>query len=184
MKASELKKGMMIRDGSDIYAVVEIEHRTPGNLRAIYQTTIKNIVTGKILNKRYSPTDVVEKVDLDARKMQYLYQDGSGLHFMDMSTYETVALSLEMVGSARFYLRENSEIEILYYNHTPVSIELPPNVKLKVKETSVAVRGDTSGKVMKSATLETGLNVNVPIFIEEGEIIVVDTRSGAYLGRG
>ncbi len=183
MKASELKKGMIIKDGGDFYIVVEIEHRTPGNLRAIYQTTLKNILTGKMLNKRYSPTDSVEKADLESKKVQYLYRDHSGFNFMDMATYETVAVDSELVGKAKNYLKENLEVVLLYYEHHPISIELPVSVPLKITESSPGFRGDTSGKAMKPATLETGLTINVPLFIEEGETIMVDTRTGEYLER-
>ncbi len=183
MKASELKKGMIIKEGNDFCIVVDIEHRTPGNLRAIYQTTIKNILSGKITNKRYSPADSVEKADLESKKVQYLYKDQSGFNFMDMSTYESVTLGDEMVGQAKDYLKENLEVEILYYEHRPISIDIPVSVALKVVESAPGAKGDTSGKAMKPAKLETGLVVNVPLFIEEGETVMVDTRSGDYLGR-
>jgi elongation factor P len=183
MKASELKRGMVVKDGGDFYMVVEIEHRTPGNLRAIYQTTLKNILTSKIVNKRFSPTDVVEKADLESKAMQYLYQDHAGFHFMDMATYETITLGSDMVGELKSYLKENLEAEILYHEHRPVAIELPVSVDLKVIESAPGIKGDTSGKAMKPATLETGLTINVPLFIEEGEVVKVDTRTGEYLGR-
>ena len=183
MKASELKRGMILKDGGEFYVVVDIDHKTPGNLRAIYQTTLKNLLSGKIASKRYSPTDVVEKADLESKKLQYLYRDHSGFHFMDMATFETIAVSEDMVGGGRDYLKENLEVELLYYEHQPVTIELPVSVALKITESAPGIRGDTSGKAMKQAILETGLKVNVPLFIEEGEIILVDTRTGEYLGR-
>jgi len=183
MKASELKRGMIIKDGSEFYTVIEVEHRTPGNLRAIYQTTLKNLLTSKIINKRYSPSDAVEKADLESKKVQYLFRDHSGFHFMDMSTYETVAISEDMVGPAKDYLKGNLEVSIDYHEHNPIAIELPVSVDLKVTESSPGIRGDTSGKAMKLATLETGLTVNVPLFVNEGDIVKVDTRTGEYLGR-
>lgn len=183
MKASELKRGMIINDGGEFYIVVGVEHRTPGNKRAIYQTTLKNLLSSKIINKRYSPTDNVEKADLESKKVQYLYQDHSGFHFMNMDTYETVTLSSEMVDQFKYYLKENLEAEVLYYEYHPVTIELPVSVDLKVTESSPGIRGDTTGKAMKPATLETGLKINLPLFIEEGEIVKVDTRTGEYLGR-
>ena len=183
MKASELKKGMMIKEGGEFFIVVDMEHRTPGNLRAIYQAMLKNLLTGRVNSRRFSPTDAVEKVDLESKKVQYLYRDHSGFHFMDMATYETITLPDDTVGSAKDYLKENLEIEILYNEHRPVMIELPVSVELKVTESSPGIRGDTSGKAMKSAMLETGLKVNVPLFIEEGDVVKVDTRTGDYLGR-
>ncbi|OGW83434.1 MAG: elongation factor P [Omnitrophica bacterium RIFCSPLOWO2_01_FULL_45_10] len=183
MRASELKKGMIIKDKGEFCIVVDIEHRTPGNLRAIYQTTLKNVLSSKIIKMRYSPDDSVEKADLESKNVQFLYSDPAGFHFMDMSSYETITLGDEMVGDARYYLKENLEVEVLYYERRPVTIELPVTVDLKVTESDPGIRGDTSGKVMKPATLETGLKVNVPLFIEEGEIVTVDTRTGEYIGR-
>ena len=183
MKASELKKGMIIRDGNDFFVAIEMEHRTPGNLRAIYQATLKNILTGKMLNKRYSPSDTVEKADLEGKKVQYLYRDHEGFHFMDMDNYESLTLNDDMVGAAKDYLKENLEVQLLYYEHKPVTIEMPVSVALKIVESAPGAKGDTSGKAMKPAKLETGLVVNVPLFIDEGETVMVDTRTGEYLGR-
>ena len=183
MKASELKKGMIIKDGNDFFVAIEMEHRTPGNLRAIYQCTLKNILTGKMLNKRYSPSDTVEKADLESKKVQYLYKDHSGFNFMDMETFESITLSEDLVGFTKDYLKENLEVELLYYEHKPVTIEMPVSVALKIVESAPGAKGDTSGKAMKPAKLETGLVVNVPLFIDEGETVMVDTRTGEYLGR-
>ncbi len=160
-----------------------MEHRTPGNLRAIYQAVIKNILTGQTLNKRYSPTDTVEKADLESKKVQYLYTDHSGYHFMDMETYESIAIDEGLVSFAKDYLKENLEVELLYYEHKPVTIEIPVSVALKIVESAPGIKGDTSGKAMKPAKLETGLTINVPLFIDEGETVLVDTRTGEYLGR-
>ena len=183
MKASELKKGMIIKEGADFFAVIEMEHRTPGNLRAIYQAIIKNILTGQTLNKRYSPTDTVEKADLESKKVQYLYHDHSGFHFMDMENYESLSISDDMVGSAKDFLKENLEVALLYHEHRPVTIEMPVSVALKIVESAPGAKGDTSGRAMKPAKLETGFTVNVPLFIDEGETVMVDTRTGQYLGR-
>jgi len=183
VKASELKKGMIIRDEGGLWFVVEMEHRTPGNLRAIYQSTLKNILSNKIINKRFSPTDTVEKADLESKKMQFLYSDHSGYHFMDNATYESIALDKDLVGPSKDYLKENLEVEVLYHEHQPVSISLPVSIALKITESAPGAKGDTSGRAMKPATLETGLVVNVPLFIEEGEVVLVDTRNGQYLGR-
>lgn len=183
MKASELKKGMIIKDGGEFYIVIDIEHRTPGNLRAIYQTTLKNLLSAKMMNKRYSPADAVEKADLESKKVQYQYHDHSGYYFMDMATYETMAIDEDLVGQAKDYLKENLEAELLYYENRPVTIELPISIALKVKESAQGFKGDTSGRAMKPAILETGLQINVPLFIEEGEVVLVDTRTGEYLGR-
>jgi elongation factor P len=183
MKASELKKGMIISDGGQLYVVTDVEHRTPGNLRAMYQTTLKNIIDGRIANRRYSAAENVDRVDLEAKKGQYLFHDHSGFHFMDMETYETIVLDDEILAGVKDYLKENIEISLMYHGHKPITAELPTSVDLKIVESAPGARGDTSGKAMKPATLETGLVVNVPLFIEEGEVIKVDTRNGQYLGR-
>ncbi len=183
MKASELQKGMIIREGNEFYYVISIDHRTPGNLRAIYQTVLKGLLSGKMINQRYSPSDSVEKVDLEPKTVQYLYHDQSGFHFMDMASYESLAFSEELVGDQKNYLKENLEVKVLYYEHKPITIELPVSVDLKVVESAPGIRGDTSGKATKPAKVETGITINVPLFIEEGEIVRVDTRTGDYLGR-
>ena len=183
MKASELKKGMIIKEGAEFYIVVDMDHKTPGNLRAIYQATLKGLLNPRIVNRRFSPSDTVEKADLEAKKMQYLYEDHAGFHFMDMETYETLTLQDDMVGDTKNYMKESSEVSLLFYKNKPVSIELPLKVNLKVTEAQVALRGDTVGSAKKQVTLETGLKINVPIFIKEGETIQVDTTTGEYLGR-
>ena len=183
MKASELKRGMIIREGGELLVVIEMEHRTPGNLRAIYQATLKNILSGKMVNKRFSPADSVEKADLDTKKMQYLYSDHEGFHFMDMANYESITLEVELVGKTKDFLKENLAVEVLYYDHNPVAIEVPVSVALKITESAPGAKGDTSGRAQKPATLETGFVINVPLFIEEGEMVLVDTRTGEYLGR-
>jgi elongation factor P len=183
MKASELKRGMIIEDNKELYVVIDVEHRTPGNLRAIYQTTLKHLLDGKILNMRYSPEDKVERVDLESKKAQYLFRDHAGFHFMDMDNYESIVLDEEIMSALKDYLKENAEVALLYHEHKPVSAELPTSVDLKVIESAPGARGDTSGKATKPAKLETGLVVNVPLFIEEGELVKIDTRNGQYLGR-
>jgi elongation factor P len=183
VKASELKKGMIIREDGEFYIVVGIDHRTQGNKRGIYQTSLKALLDPRVINKRYSPTDTIEKADLESKKFQYLYKDHAGYHFMDMATYESIALSEDMVGSGKDYLKENLEVQVFYYEHHPITIELPVSVALKVTHSAPGIKGDTTGRTVKPATLETGLTINVPLFIEEGEEILIDTRYGDYLGR-
>ena len=183
MKASELKKGMIIQESGEYFVVIEMDHKTPGNLRAIYQATLKSLINPKTVNRRYSPSDMVDKVELESKKVQYLFHDHAGFHFMDMETYETLTISDDMVGDAKNYLKENLEVELLYHEHRPLALELPANVDLKVIEADPGTRGDTSGKALRPVKVETGLTVNVPLFIEEGTIIKVDTRTNDYLGR-
>jgi elongation factor P len=183
VKASELKKGMIIQEGGEYFVVVEMDHKTPGNLRAIYQATLKSLINPKTVNRRYSPSDMVDKVELESKKAQYLFHDHAGFHFMDMETYETLTISDDMVGDAKNYLKENLGVELLYHGHRPLAVELPPSVELKVTEAAPGTRGDTSGKALRPVKVETGLTVNVPLFIEEGTIIKVDTRTNDYLGK-
>jgi elongation factor P len=183
MKASELKRGMIIKEGNDFLIVVDMEHRTPGNLRAIYQATLKSILSSKMINRRFSPTDTVEKADLEAKQAQYLYKDHAGYHFMDMASYETLVLNEDLVGPTKDYLKENLEVQVMYYEHRPVTLELPVSIPLKIVESSPGIKGDTTGRATKPAKLETGLEISVPLFINEGETVLVDTRTGEYLGR-
>ena len=183
MKASELKKGMIINDGGQLYVVTDVEHRTPGNLRAMYQTTLKNIVDGRLANRRYSAAENVDRVDLEPKKGQNLFKDHAGFHFMDMETYDTIVLDAEILAGVKDYLKENTEINLLYHDSKPITAELPTSIDLKVVESAPGAQGNTSGKALKPATLETGLVINVPLFIEEGEIVKVDTRTGQYIGR-
>jgi elongation factor P len=183
MKASGLRKGSIISEKGDLYLVVEMDHRTPGNYRACYQVYLKSLKDGRVVKQRYNPDDEVEDVRLEAQKAQYLYRDNSGFHFMDMETYETVILNEEIVGGAKNYIKENSEITFLYHNKKPVSIELPSRVDLRVIEAPVGLRGDTEGTARKQITLETGFKLNVPLFIKEGDVIRIDTETGEYVGR-
>ncbi len=183
MKASELKKGMFINDSGALCVVVDMEHRTPGNWRASYQIYLKNLQTGRVVKQRYNPDDLVEQAHLEPKKAQYLYHDTSGFHFMEMESYETVLLSDEIVGGAKDYIKENSEVDLVYYQERPVALELPLRVDLKVTEAPVGLKGDTEGTARKSVVLETGLRINAPLFISEGDIVRVDTTNGEYLGR-
>jgi elongation factor P len=183
MRASQLQKGSVINESGDLYIVIDIDHRTPGNYRACYQIYLKNLKDGRVIKQRFNPDDEVEEARLESQKAQYLYHDNSGFHFMDMETYETVVLSEDIVGDAKNYIKENAEIKFLYYNNKPVSVEVPPRVDLKVIEAPMAIRGDTEGTARKQVTLETGYKVNVPLFIQEGDIIRVDTVTGEYAGR-
>ncbi len=183
MKASEIKKGMIIKEDGELYVVIDMDHKTPGNLRAIYQATLKSLINPKIVNKRYSPGDSVERAELDSKKAQYLFRDHSGYHFMDMETYDTLIITDEMVGSNKDYLKENLAVELLYHGHEALAVVLPVSIELKVIESAPGTRGDTSGKAMKPAKLETGITVNVPLFIKDGDVLKIDTRTGEYLER-
>jgi elongation factor P len=163
--------------------VLEVHHRTPGNLRAFVQAIIRSIKTGKSSDVRFSSTEKFELVDLQRRPLEFSYKDHQGYHFMDPESYETVELDEVLLSSAKDYLVENLKVEVLYAEGKAVEVEVPASVTMKVVESPEGLRGDTASNVQKPATLESGLIVNVPLFIKEGEMVKIDTRNGAYMGR-
>jgi elongation factor P len=174
---------MAIKYNTDTYVVLEVTHRTPGNLRAFVQAIIRSIKTGKSSDVRFSSTEKVELVDLQRRPLEFSYKDHQGYHFMDPESYETVELDEALLAGAKNYLVENLRVEVLYAEGKAVEVEVPASVIMKVIESAEGLRGDTASNVQKPATLESGLIVNVPLFIKEGEMIKIDTRNGAYMGR-
>ena len=182
-QANDLRKGQAIRYNGDIAVVLEVMHRTPGNLRAFVQAIIRSIKTGKSADVRFSSTEKVELVDVSRETLEFSYKDTEGFHFMDPKTYDDVTLRAELIGNAKDYLTENLAVTVLYAEGRPVEVELPSSVNLKVIESAEGVRGDSANNVQKPATLETGKVVHVPLFIKEGETIKIDTRNGAYMGR-
>ena len=181
--ANDLRKGMAIKYNGNAAIVLEVAHRTPGNLRAFVQLIIRYIGTGKSADIRFSSKEKVDLVDVQRTKLDFSYSDQEGYHFMDPSTYETITLQAELIGDARDFLTENMQVEILYVEGRAVSVELPSSANIRVAESPEGVKGDSSSNVMKTATLETGKVIQVPLFIKEGEIVKVDTRTGAYMGR-
>jgi elongation factor P len=163
--------------------VLEVHHRTPGNLRAFVQAIIRSIKTGKSSDVRFSSTEKVELIDLQRRPLEFSYKDHQGYHFMDPESYETVDLDEVLLSSAKDYLVENLKVEVLYAEGKAVEVEVPASVTMKVIESPEGLRGDTASNVQKPATLESGLIVNVPLFIKEGELVKIDTRTGTYMGR-
>ena len=181
--ANDLRKGQAIRYNGDIAIVLEVMHRTPGNLRAFVQAIIRSIKTGKSADVRFTSTEKVELVDVERREVEFSYQDRDGYYFMDPTTYDTVQLDDKLLGDAKDYLVENMKVSVLYAEDRAVEVELPATVTMKVAESAEGVRGDSANNVQKPAKLETGKIINVPLFIKEGEMIKIDTRTGAYLGR-
>jgi elongation factor P len=181
--ANDLRKGMAIRYNGDVTVVLDVQHRTPGNLRAFVQATLRSIRTGKSSNVRFGSTEAVELVDVNRRKLEYSYKDQDGYVFMDPDTYESETLRPELLQNSADYLTENLAVEVLYAEGKPVAVELPSSVSLKVVESAEGLRGDSATNVQKPAKLETGKVIQVPLFIKEGEVIKVDTRTGAYMGR-
>ena len=181
--ANDLRKGQCIRYNGNPAIVLEVQHRTPGNLRAFVQAIIRYIGTGKSADVRFGSTDKVDTVDVERKELEFSYKDQSGFHFMDPQTYDTVTFDATFVGDAHHYLVENLKCEILYVEGKAATLELPSQVQLKVTESADGVRGDSANNVQKPAVLETGLQVTVPLFIKEGEIIKISTANGQYLGR-
>ena len=181
--ANDLRKGMAIKYNGNTAIVLEVHHRTPGNLRAFVQAIIRYIGTGKSADVRFGSTDKVEMVDINRSTLEFSYKDHSGYHFMDPETYDTVTLNEDLLTDTKEYLVENLKVEVLSTEGRPVQVELPPSVQLKVVEAPEGLRGDTASNVTKPATLETGKIINVPLFIQEGEMIKIDTRTGSYMGR-
>ncbi len=174
---------MAIRYNGNVAIILEVQHRTPGNLRAFVQCIIRYIGTGKSADIRFSSTEKIDSVEVNRQKLEFSYKDQEGYNFMDPETYETVTLHKELLADATDYLTENMPVEVLYAEGRPVQVELPASVSMKVIESADGVRGDTASNVQKPATLETGKVINVPLFIKEGEMIKVDTRTGNYMGR-
>jgi elongation factor P len=181
--ANDLRKGMAIRYNGNAAIVLEVQHRTPGNLRAFVQAIIRYINTGKSADVRFGSTDKVETVDVSRSQLEFSYKDPQGYHFMDPETYETISLNEDLLKEAKNYLVENLKVEVLSIEGRPVQVDMPSSVIMKVVESADGVRGDSANNVQKPAVLETGLSIQVPLFIKEGERIKVDSRTGAYMGR-
>ena len=174
---------MAILYNGDVAVVLDTQHRTPGNLRAFVQATIRSIKSGKSSDVRFSSTEKVEVVPMTARKMDFSYKDRDDFVFSDPETYETVTLPPELVGDAKNYLVENAHVTVTFVEDKAVSIELPASVVLTVTDAPDGIRGDSANNVQKAITLETGITVQAPLFIKTGEKIKVDTRTGKYMER-
>jgi elongation factor P len=176
--ANDIRKGQVIKFNGEAHLVMETMHRTPGNLRAFVQMKMRNLRYGKSLDQRFNSTDTVER-----KTLEFSYADRDAFAFMDPETYETVELPATLIGDSKFYLTANGKVEVLYVDEKPLTIDLPSSVILKIVESADGVKGDTASNVQKPATMETGLIVQVPLFIKEGELIKVSTADGSYMGR-
>jgi len=174
---------MAISYNGDICVVLDSQHRTPGNLRAFVQATLRSIRTGKSSDVRFSSTERIEPVPMITKKMEFSYKDGQDFVFTDPENYETVTITPELVGDARNYLVENGVVTMVFVEEKAVSLEVPPSVALTVTDAPEGVRGDSANNVQKPVVLETGISVQVPLFIKTGEKIKIDTRSGKYMER-
>jgi elongation factor P len=182
VSTAEFKKGLRIVFDGEPYSIVDFQHVKPGKGGAFVRTKLKHMRRGNVIDNTFRSGEKVELVDFDEKGMQFLYRDDR-YHFMDLETYEQVALGEDEVGEARAYLKENMEVEVLYIDGAPVAIELPNFAELAIVTTDPGVRGDTAQGGTKPARLETGAVIQVPLFLNEGDVVKVDTRSGVYLGR-
>jgi elongation factor P len=183
IQATRLRKGMLIKVGNDLFRVLELNHLTQGNKRAHMQCRMRNIRTLALQDNKFRAEEDVERAILDEREMQYLYSDGDHYYFMDTNSYEQVQISSEALGDSTNYLIADSVIKVEFYDEEPVGIELPPTVDLIVRETVPGIKGATASAQVKPATLETGLVVQVPPFVNEGDKIRVSTETGEYQSR-
>ena len=174
---------MLVKLGNDLFRILELHHLTPGNKRAHIQARMRNIRTATLADHKFRAEEDVERATLDEREMQYLYNDGDHYYFMDTSTFEQIHISAEAMGDSKNYLVADSVIRVEFYEAEPVGIELPQTVDLVVKETVPGIKGATASAQVKPATLETGLVVQVPPFVNEGDKIRVNTETGEYQSR-
>ncbi|MCJ7812100.1 elongation factor P [bacterium] len=183
VSTSEFRNGLVLNFDGVLYTIVEFQHVKPGKGVAFVRTRLKNVKTGRVIDRTFRSGDKVEDVRLERKTVQYLYKDEVAFVFMDSSTYDQIAASEEVVGEAAKYMKEGMNVEILFHGSDPIGVDPPIFVELQIMKTEPGVKGDTASGGSKPAILETGATIQVPLFIEEGEIVKVDTRSGSYLER-
>ena len=181
IQATRLKKGMLIKLENGLFRVLDLQHFTPGNKRGFVQAKMRNVRTNSLTDHKFRSEDDVERATLDEREMQYLYKDGESFHFMDTSSYEQLHINADLLGDAASYIVPDATIRVEFYGSEPVGIELPQTVDLKVEDTVPGLKGATASAQVKPATLETGLVVQVPPFVNTGDIVRVNTETGEYL---
>ena len=183
ISAGEFRKGVTFEMNGEPHVVVDFQHVKPGKGAAFVRTKYKNILTGATREEAFNPNDKFPKAHIETKQMQYLYNDGELYYFMDQETYDQIPLTYDLVEDAIKYIRENDTATVKFYKDNAFTVEAPNFVDLEVTETEPGVKGDTATNVTKAATVETGAVIKVPIFINEGEKIQIDTRTGDYLGR-
>jgi elongation factor P len=180
---NDLKNGMTLNIDGSLWTVVEFQHVKPGKGPAFVRTKMKQVLTGKVVEKTFNAGVKVEVAVVEKRDMQYLYKDGADFVFMDTTTYDQMTISEATVGEGANYLLENAEVNVAIHEGQPLYVELPASVTLEITYTEPGIQGDRSSGGTKPATVETGINIQVPLFIKQGEKVLVDTRDGSYLGR-
>ena len=180
---SDIRNGLIIRYNGELQSIVEFHHVSPGNWRAFIRTRLKNLRTGRVQEVRFRSGEELDVVRVEHRNCQYLYQDGQDYIFMNTENYDQFPLPIEMLGDSAKFLAEGMVVEALFDGEKVVGVELPTFINLEVTYTEQAVRGDTATNVLKGATLATGASINVPLFVETGDMIKIDTRTGEYVER-
>jgi elongation factor P len=181
--ANDIRKGNVIRYNNEVNFVMEVHHRTPGNLRAFVQAKLRNLKSGRSGEVRFNSSETVEVLSTDRQTLEFSYVDRGTYCFIHPETFEQIELNEELIAEAKNYLVPNGMVDVLFVEGVPVTVTLPSSVTLKVAESAEGIRGDTTSNVQKPAKMETGLVVNVPLFIKEGELLKISTADGSYLGR-
>lgn len=183
LSAGEFRKGQTIEIDGQVWVIVDFQHVKPGKGAAFVRTKIKNVIQGNVLERTFNPTERYPRAHVESKSMEYLYNDGMLYYFMDNETFEQLPLNHDLVADAMPYVKENSTVEVKFFKDQAFSVEAPNFVELKVTQTDPGVKGDTATGATKPATLETGATVNVPLFVNEGDVIRIDTRIGEYMSR-
>ena len=183
ISAGDFRNGVTLEIEGNVFQIVEFQHVKPGKGAAFVRTKLKNIINGGVVEKTFRPTEKFPQARIDRKDMQYLYEDGGLFTFMDVETYDQIALNAETIGDALKFVKENEMCKVCSYNGSVFSVEPPLFVELKITETEPGFKGDTATGATKPAIVETGAKVNVPLFVEQGETIKIDTRTGEYLSR-
>ena len=183
ISAGDFRNGITLEIEGNVYQIVEFQHVKPGKGAAFVRTKIKNVMTGSVVERTFRPTEKFPSARIDRVDMQYLYADGDLYNFMDVNTYEQIALSTDVVGDALKFVKENETVKVCSYNGKVFSVEAPLFVELETTDTEPGFKGDTATGATKPATLETGAQINVPLFVNQGDRVKIDTRTGEYLSR-
>ncbi len=183
VSAGEFRNGVTIEYEGNVYQIIEFQHVKPGKGAAFVRTKLKNIKTGGVVEKTFRPTEKVENAHIERTDMQYLYSDGDLYHFMDVNTYDQIALNPDQIGDSLKFVKENEMVKMMAHNGEVFAVEPPTNVELEVTECEPGIKGDTATGATKPCTVETGANVLVPLFVNQGDKIKIDTRTGEYLSR-
>ncbi len=183
MEANDLRKGTVVLYQGELYVCLDYHRGSPGNKRAFVQASFKGLTNGRTFSNKFASDEEFERAPLESRQCQYLYHDAEGYHFMDMETYNSFTLSEAMLGDNKYYLKEQTEIKIQFFDGNPVLPEIPKAVTLVVTDAPPGIRGDSVSNTMKSAVCETGLKIQVPLFIAPGDVVRINTETGEYTGR-